>query len=144
MVRRDTSAGAVAPEDERSPGLEHGDMSDIPRAPAIRGKTIRYIWQTGPTRGKTYEHVFHPDGTVEFREISPASRPKEGTRQEHAPERVPYAAMEAAPDVYAVSYLSTNGYTLTVVLDFRTKRMVGVASGDKTWVPVEGIFELVA
>jgi hypothetical protein len=126
-------------------------MSDIPRAPAIRGKTIRYIWEKGPTQGKTYEHVFHPDGTVEFREIGGAapsgggaSRPKEGAEQGDAPERVPYAAMEAAADVYAVSYLATNGYTLTVVLDFRTKRMVGIASGGKTWVPVEGIFELVA
>jgi hypothetical protein len=125
-------------------------MSDIPRAPAIRGQTIRYIWQKGPTQGKSYEHVFHRDGTVEFREIGAApsgggaSRAKEGTEQGHAPERVPYAAMEAAPDVYAVSYLASNGYTLTVVLDFRTKRMVGIASGGKTWVPVEGIFELVA
>ena len=125
-------------------------MSDIPRASAIRGKTIRYIWQTGPTQGKTYEHVFHSDGTVEFREVTSApsgggaARAKEGTRQENAPKPVPYAAMEAAADVYAVSYLSTEGYTLTVVLDFRTKRMVGIASGAKTWAPVAGVFELVA
>jgi hypothetical protein len=120
-------------------------MSDIPRAPAIRGKTIRYIWQKGPTQGKTYEHVFHPDGTVEFREIGGAADSGGGvTGSKVAPERVPYAAMEAAPDVYAVSYLADNGYTLTVVLDFRTRRMVGIASGGKTWVPVEGIFELVA
>jgi hypothetical protein len=123
-------------------------MSDIPRAAAIRGKTIRYIWQTGPTQGKTYEHVFHPDGTVEFREIDGATppsgdRPEHGVEQGRAAERVPYAAMEAAPDVYAVSYLSTQGYTLTVVLDFRTRRMVGVASGGETWAPIEGIFELV-
>ena len=61
-----------------------------------------------------------------------------------APERVPYAAMEAAPDVYAVSYLSKAGYTLTVVLDFKTKQMVGVASGGTTWTPVAGRFEVVS
>ena len=39
---------------------------DIPRAAAIRGKTLRYIWLEGPTAGKTYDHVFHVDGTVEW------------------------------------------------------------------------------
>ena len=57
---------------------------------------------------------------------------------------MPYTAMEAAPDVYAVSYLSKAGYTLTVVLDFKSQRMVGVASGGTTWTPVQGRFEVVA
>jgi hypothetical protein len=48
-----------------------------------------------------------------------------------------------ADDVYAVSYLSTSGYTLTVILNFRDHRMVGFASGAKDWHPVQGTFEVV-
>jgi hypothetical protein len=124
-------------------------MADIPRASAVRGKTIRYVWTEGPTKGKTYEHVFHEDGTVEWHEVGGGTPSAGGSAKSdasggnpHAPERVPYAAMEAAKNVYAVSYLATSGYTLTVVLDFTTSRMVGIASGGTTWVPVQGRFEL--
>jgi hypothetical protein len=123
-------------------------MSDIPRAAAIRGKTIRYVWLDGPTKGKAYEHVFHPDGTVEWRDATPvaagAGTKPAATAGKGTEEPVPYAAMEAAPDVYAVSYLSKAGYTLTVVLDFKTRKMVGVASGGTTWAPVTGRFEMVS
>src|SRR4051812_21594761 len=113
-------------------------MGDIPRDSAVRGKTIRYIWTEGPTKGKTYEHVFQEDGTVEWREVDDssasaadqASEAEASHRKGRPAERAPYAAMEAAKDVYAVSYLAKSGYTLTVVLDFKTLRMVGVASGE--------------
>ena len=39
-------------------------MKEVERAAAIRGKTIRFVWTEGPTKGKTHEHVFHQDGTV--------------------------------------------------------------------------------
>jgi len=125
-------------------------MADIPRVSAVRGRTIRYIWTEGPTKGKTHEHTFHEDGTVEWREVGGggaasaerSAAPDTSGGGPGAPERVPYAAMEAAKNVYAVSYLATSGYTLTVVLDFTTSRMVGVASGGTTWVPVQGRFEV--
>jgi hypothetical protein len=59
------------------------------------------------------------------------------------PERVPYAAFEVTPEVFAVSYLSSSGFTLTVVLNFATRQMVGVASGGKDWYPLRGTFEVV-
>jgi hypothetical protein len=51
--------------------------------------------------------------------------------------------MEAGADVCLVSYLAGSGYTLTVALDFRSHRVVGVASGAKEWFPVRGTFEVV-
>jgi hypothetical protein len=48
-----------------------------------------------------------------------------------------------ADDIYAVSYLAGSGYTLTVVLNFREKIMVGFASSSKDWHPVQGTFEVV-
>lgn len=118
-------------------------MSDIPRAPAIRGSIMRWNWDDGPTRGKSYEHVFHDDGTVEWRDVGSApARQAAGTPAAKAPpERVPYAAFEVTPEVFAVSYLAESGFTLTVVLNFATGQMVGFASGNKQWVPVSGTFE---
>ncbi len=61
------------------------------------------------------------------------------------PERAPYAAFEVTPEVFAVSYLSqASGFTLTVVLNFATRQLVGVASGGKEWFPLRGTFEVVS
>ena len=102
-------------------------MKDVEQAAAIRGKTIRFVWTEGPTKGKTHEHVFHPDGTVTWSDAdaSEAASPKE---------KPPYAANRITDDIYAVSYLAPSGYTLTVVLNF----------GDQHWwasprVPKTGI-----
>ena len=123
-------------------------MGDIPRAAAIRGTTMRWAWTEGPTQGKVHEHVFHEDGTVEWHDAGePAKTPPKAETVPKAsgrPERVPYAAFEVTPKIFAVSYLSTSGFMLTVVLDFATKAMVGVASGAKDWFPVRGAFEVVS
>jgi hypothetical protein len=112
-------------------------MEQMERAEAIRGKTIRLTWTEGPTRGMTHEHVFHRDGTVEWRDADAAG--KGGA----AKERPAYAAVEVADGVYAVSYLAPSGYTLTAVLNFRDQKVVGFASSAKDWHPVRGRFEVV-
>ena len=124
-------------------------MADIPRAGAIRGTTMRWAWTEGPTQGMVHEHVFHDDGTVEWRDAGSAppkqpSKDAEGGREATRPERAPYAAFEVTPKVFAVSYLSSSsGFTLTVVLNFATGQLVGVASGGKDWFPLRGTFEVV-
>lgn len=117
-------------------------MTDIPRAPAIRGTTMRWAWSEGPTKGRVHEHTFHPDGTVEWRDADAAPSSGEA-RAPVPPERPPYAAFEVTGDVYAVSYLAPSGFTLTVVLDFATHRLVGFASGKEQWHPLRGTFEVV-
>jgi hypothetical protein len=113
-------------------------MEHIERAEAIRGKTVRLTWTEGPTQGATHEHRFHQDGTVEWRDAGGAG--KGGA----AKERPPYAAVEVADAVYAVSYLAASGYTLTAVLNFRDQKVVGFASSAKDWHPVRGRFEVVS
>jgi hypothetical protein len=100
-------------------------MVDLAQIDPIRGRTIRLTWTEGPTKGKTHEHVFHQDGTVEW-----------------GKERVPYRAMRAGEEVWVMSYLSLSGYTLTVALNFRDRTMVGFASSDKDWHPLRGTFEM--
>lgn len=119
-------------------------MADTPIANAIRGTTMRWAWTDGPTKGKVHEHVFHGDGTVEWHDANPAPATKAAGSQPSGtqrPERVPYAAFEVTPKVYAVSYLASSGFTLTVVLDFATQRLVGFASSSKEWYPLRGTFE---
>jgi hypothetical protein len=112
-------------------------MERAPQAAAIRGKTIRLVWTKGPTAGTTYEHVFRPDGTVEWHDV------KSG-RMAPPKETPAYGAFQVTQQVYAVSYLAPSGYTLTVVLNFQDQKMVGFASSAKDWHPVEGRFEVVS
>jgi hypothetical protein len=115
-------------------------MTDVERAAAVRGKTIRMTWIAGPTKGSTHEHVFHEDGTVEWRD---AGTGRSSGEPAGAKEKPDYAAVRVADDIYAVSYLAGSGYTLTVVLNFRKRTIVGFASSSKDWHPVQGTFEVV-
>jgi hypothetical protein len=112
-------------------------MTNVPVADAIRGTRMRWSWTEGPTKGKVHEHVFHQDGTVEWRDAEAHGKPADEA------ERVPYSAFEVTSTVFAVSYLAKkSGFTLTVVLDFTSKRLVGFASGTKDWFPLRGTFEV--
>jgi molybdenum cofactor biosynthesis protein MoaF len=110
-------------------------MSDVERAPEIRGKTIRFAWTEGPTKGKTHEHVFHQDGTVTWSDA--------GASKADAKEKPRYAASRVADQIYMVSYLAPSGYTLTVALNFLDQQLVGFVSAAKEWYPVRGTFQLV-
>jgi phenolic acid decarboxylase len=109
-------------------------MSTPERAAAISGKTLRWSWTEGPTQGKTHEHSFHADGSVEYCEIDGDVKGKPVREKE-------YAAVYIAEQVYLVSYQSSSGYTLTVAVDFNTHSLVGFASGAKDWYPIKGRFE---
>ena len=120
-------------------------MAAYAQAQEVRGKTMHWTWTEGPTKGATHEHVFHDDGTVEWRAVG-------GPQQHHRAVKTggginahpEYAALKAADGVVAVSYQSAeSGYTLTVVLNFKDHRMVGFASGARDWHPVEGTFKVI-
>ena len=117
-------------------------MTQPDRDPAVRGKTIRFRWTDGPTKGITHEHVFHDDGTVVWHDAgaSSSSSPDAGSRE---PERPAYSASQVAESAYVVSYLAPSGWTLTVVLNFRNQQIVGFASSAKEWFPVRGTLEVV-
>jgi hypothetical protein len=83
-------------------------MNDIAHSSAITGKTIRFAWKDGPTGGKTYEHIFHRDGTVEWHEAD-----KQGSRKGAngtAAERVKFAD-EKTSDGSAWFHTSRNPVT---------------------------------
>lgn len=115
-------------------------------AKSLAGRTLRWTFTEGPTAGKTYEHTFHPDGTVVWRGIDGAAQDKpkrEEGASASAPPKVKYASFEVAPDTHLVSYLSEAGFTLTVALSFKTRQCYGVASNTESWYPLTGTFETV-
>jgi hypothetical protein len=106
-------------------------------ADPIKGKTIRWTFNDGPSAGTTYEHDFHSDGTVQFRQVDDSKKEVPASS-----EKVKYGSARVSDDVYAVSYLSSSGFTLTVVLNFADKKMVAFASNDTQWFEQKGTFEV--
>ena len=97
----------------------------------FRGKTIRWRYDEGPTKGTEFEHVFGSDGTVTYRmggQGAPSEKPH-------------YEVARAGRDVWAVSYLAPSGWTLTTVLDMSTKKMVSFASNEKQLFVQRGTFD---
>jgi hypothetical protein len=120
-------------------------MKDVDRAAAIRGRTIRFAWTEGPTKGKTHEHVFHQDGTVTWSDAdtSKTAQPSGSGAAAKPKEKPEYGATRITDEIYAVSYLAPSGYTLTVVLNFGDQQLVGFASSAKEWYPVRGTLQVV-
>jgi len=101
----------------------------------IAGKTLRWIWTSGPTANQTHEHEFRADGTMTWRILDGPSQGKSGDEKKYAAEKV-------TDDVYVVSYLSQHSkFTVTVVLNFENHQMVGFASNETQWHPIGGRFE---
>ena len=100
----------------------------------ITGHDLRWTFQDGPMAGKSFDHTFSRNGGVLFREVGsdPDSRP--GTADQ-------YQVASLGQDVHAVSYLSGSGYTLTVVLDFKTRKLVAFASNETSLTMQHGTFE---
>ena len=110
----------------------------------IRGQTIRFTFSDGPMAKKTFEHVFDSKGTVSFRMVgedaaSPSEKVKGDDSKKASEPKYEFAML--SNDVGAVSYLGGGGYTLTTVLDFKTKKLVAFSSNEKGVSVQHGTFE---
>src|ERR1700730_5737843 len=99
----------------------------------IRGKTIQWTFSDGPMANRTFEHSFKDDGSVSFRTL-------DGKGERTPTDVKKYEIATVGPDVYAASYLGPSGYTLTVVLDYRSGHLVAFASNEKGLVLQHGTF----
>jgi molybdenum cofactor biosynthesis protein MoaF len=111
----------------------------------IHGTTLRFTFDDGPMANKAFEHHFGERGTVTFRmvEADDAVDVDRGKRSQAADEKSAETRYETAAireDVWAVSYLSSRGYTLTAVLDFKTKKLVAFSSNEKMLAMQKGTF----
>jgi hypothetical protein len=100
----------------------------------IHGATIRWTFE-GAMSGKTFEHTFGKDGTITYRML--------GGNSDSATEAKHSEIAQVSDDVWAISYLGSAGYTLTVVLDFETNSLISFASNEKELSQQKGTFEVV-
>jgi hypothetical protein len=100
----------------------------------IRGKKIVFTFKDGPMAGKSVEHAFHEDGSLDF-----AIAGGDADKKTHVKK---YEAAKTGENVYAVSYLGDSGYTLTTVLDFATNELIAFSSNEKMLLLQHGSFEL--
>lgn len=100
----------------------------------IHGSTIRWTFE-GEMSGKTFEHTFGADGAITYKMLGGNS--EEATSAKHS------EIAQVSDDVWAISYLGSSGYTLTVVLDFATEKLVSFASNEKSLSQQKGTFEVV-
>jgi hypothetical protein len=111
----------------------------------VRGTTLRWTFTEGPQAGKTYQHTFHEDGTVEYRVVEDEPEDTSSGKQERGSgspsERPTYAAYAVSDNVQLVSYRADSGFTLTVALNFADQQLVSIASNSEQWFPARGTFE---
>jgi hypothetical protein len=100
----------------------------------ITGNSLRWTFQDGPMAGKSFDHTFSRNGGVVFREVGSDPNAKPGSADQ-------YQVASLGQDVHAVSYLTGSGNTLTVVLDYKTKKLVAFASNEKSLILQQGTFE---
>lgn len=104
-------------------------------ASPITGHSLRFKFSDGPVAGKAFDHTFSRNGQVTFREVDGDPNAKPGSADQ-------YQVASLGQDVHALSYLSGNGYTLTVILDYKTMRLIAFASNEKSLTLQQGSFEL--
>jgi hypothetical protein len=115
---------------------------EVASTDCLRGRTIKFAWTQGPTEGKVHEHRFLDDGTVEWHALDDRSA---GADKPAVVERPEYFAADIGQDACFMSYLSNkSGYTLSLVLNFANRTILGVASNDKRWFRVRGWLEIAA
>jgi len=85
--------------------------------------------------GKSFDHVFSRNGGVIFREVGGDPNAKPGSADQ-------YQVASLGQDIHTVAYLSPSGYTLTVVLDYKSRKLVAYASNEKSVTMQHGTFEL--
>lgn len=100
----------------------------------ITGHTVRWKFVDGPMAGRSFDHTFSRNGNVSYHEVGGDPNAKPGTAEQ-------YQVASLGQDVHAVSYLSGSGYTLTVVLDYKTLKLVAFASNEQSLVMQQGSFE---
>ena len=101
----------------------------------VTGHSLRFKFADGPMAGRAFDHTFNRNGQVTFREVGGDPNAKPGSADL-------YQVASLGHDIHALSYLAANGYTLTVVLDYRTMKLVAFASNDKSLTQQQGSFEL--
>jgi hypothetical protein len=117
--------------------LQPSGSEDAMAANPVTGHSLRWKFADGPMAGKSFDHTFNRNGHVSFKEVGgdPNGQPIAGSAGQ-------YVVASLAPDVHAVSYLTAAGHTLTVVMDYKSMKLVAFASNEQSLTMQQGTFDL--
>lgn len=101
----------------------------------ITGHSLRFKFADGPMAGRSFDHTFSRNGNVTFKDAGGDPNAKPGSADG-------YEVASIGQDVHALSYRTASGNTLTVILDFKTLKLVAFASNEKSLTAQQGSFEL--
>ncbi|MEO7108946.1 MAG: hypothetical protein ABI183_00795 [Polyangiaceae bacterium] len=101
----------------------------------IRGKTIRFTFDDGPMAKKSVDHTFNDDGSLDFAMSGDDKKQQKPTHVDK------YEVATVGSDVTIISYLGSGGYTLTVALDMKAKKLVAFSSNEKSVSVQHGSFQ---
>jgi hypothetical protein len=118
-------------------GAKKRDAKKRKSPESLVGATVRWGFTEGPTKGSLFEHTFNADGSVQYRNVTEGKAKSKATREKLC------GVERITPGVHVVSYLSSSGYTLTVVLNFEDMSAHSYASNEKGWFPAKGTFEVI-
>jgi hypothetical protein len=118
-------------------GAKKRDAVNRKSPESLIGATVRWGFTEGPAKGSIYEHTFNADGSVEYRNVTEGKAKSKATREKLC------GVEKITPGVHVISYLSSSGYTLTVVLNFEDMSAHSYASNEKGWFPAKGTFEVI-
>jgi len=102
----------------------------------VVGHTLEWKWDEGPFAGVSYRGVFRGDGSVTWLGLTGDDKGNGATEEQ-------YGARHITRDVVVVSWLEEIGYTVTLVLDFKSMRARGIASNETEWYEAGGSFEVI-
>jgi len=94
----------------------------------LSGKTIRWNFSDGVMANKSFDHTFNDDGSLTFKMVNPGADTEDLGKSTRI-EKCEVATL--GNDVTVVSYLVPHGYTLTVAMDMKSKKLVAFSSNEK-------------
>jgi hypothetical protein len=110
-------------------------MAQNDRIDSLLGRTVQFTFADGPSAGVTYEHLFKEDGSIGFRAAGDATAKFSWARMG--------TTTKVGDGLFLVSYLSKEGYTLTLLLNVRTLELAGFASNSESWFQQTGSLKFV-
>ena len=114
--------------------LRNAIATMVPAPDRFRGTTQRCRVETGPRAGTTFDQAFHADWSVAWRVVAGAEQGRVGRSRE-------FCVQQVRAELYLLAYELAERDTLTMTLDFSTRRFVGYNIRGDRLQPVGGSFQ---
>ena len=100
----------------------------------LLGKKITWTWLQGNFESSSYNNIIYQDGSIYWKGLSGKEK---GTEITVSKDKT--LIKKVADGIFLLSWFEgKDGYTVTNLLNFKNKSMIGVVSNKGTWSPSRG------